>query len=71
LAILDQTAIGKMPNELALERRLTPKAFGAVLPLHHGVNGFAILGSQFSTQAQCSKFTSDSPGGATCRQNRG
>jgi hypothetical protein len=30
LAILDQTAISKMPTEVAFESRITPKAFGAV-----------------------------------------
>jgi len=28
LAILDQTAIGKMPDEVGFEPRISPKAFG-------------------------------------------
>jgi hypothetical protein len=56
LAILDQTAISKMPTELAFESRITPKAFGGLLPLHHGVRGFAILDWRFSIDAQYPKF---------------
>src|SRR5216117_200617 len=43
---------------LGFEPRITPPK-GAVLPLHHGVFGFAILDWRFSIQAQCPKFKPD------------
>src|SRR5207237_4496532 len=43
---------------LGFEPRITPPK-GAVLPLHHGVRGFAILDWRFSIQAQCPKFKCD------------
>lgn len=47
-----------MATPLGFEPRITPPK-GAVLPLHHGVYGFAILDWRFSIQAQCPKFTCD------------
>jgi hypothetical protein len=57
--------IGKPPlkrvaTPLGFEPRITPPK-GAVLPLHHGVNGVAILDWRFSIQAQCPKFKCDCP----------
>src|SRR5438874_13621698 len=43
---------------LGFEPRITPPK-GAVLPLHHGVCGLAILDWRFSIQAQCPKFKCD------------
>src|SRR4029453_8069817 len=45
---------------LGFEPRITPPK-GAVLPLHHGGRGFAILDWRFSIQAQCPKFKRDRP----------
>ena len=59
MAILDQIAIGKLPDGLGFEPRITPKAFGAVLPLHHGVCGLAIFDWRFSIQAQRPKLERD------------
>src|SRR5438874_2895869 len=43
---------------LGFEPRITPPK-GAVLPLHHGVCGLAILDWRFSIQAQCPKLERD------------
>src|SRR5213083_954755 len=43
---------------LGFEPRITPPK-GAVLPLHHGVCGLAILDWLFSIQAQCPKLERD------------
>ena len=43
-----------MATPLGFEPRITPPK-GAVLPLHHGVYGFAILDWPFSIQAQSAK----------------
>jgi hypothetical protein len=51
--------IQRVATPLGFEPRITPPK-GAVLPLHHGVCGFAILDRRFSTQAQCPKFNRDS-----------
>jgi hypothetical protein len=59
LAILDQTAIGKMPDELGFEPRITPKAFGAVVTVTPRGMRFAILDSRFSIQAQRPKSKRD------------
>ena len=48
LAILNQIAIGKMPVPIAFRlydtgfEPITPKAFGAVLPLHRGIPGSVV-----------------------------
>ena len=47
-----------MATPLGFEPRITPPK-GAVLPLHHGVSGFAILDWRFSIQAQCPKSKRD------------
>src|SRR6266403_2018412 len=47
-----------LATPLGFEPRITPPK-GAVLPLHHGVSGFAILDSRFSIQVQCPKFKPD------------
>src|SRR4029077_7772168 len=49
-----------MATPLGFEPRITPPK-GAVLPLHHGVRGFAILDWRFSIQAQRPKFQRDRP----------
>src|SRR5436190_6859680 len=61
LAILDQTAISKMPTEVAFESRITPKAFGAVTvaPPGMGICDFrlAIFDSSATSKIQvCLRF---------------
>ena len=52
LAILDRIAIGKMlRDELGFEPRITPKAFGAVLPLHHGYQDLRFRFANFAAGA--------------------
>lgn len=47
-----------LATPLGFEPRITPPK-GAVLPLHHGVLGLAILDWRFSIQAQCPKLERD------------
>src|SRR5205809_697468 len=53
-----QRGIPEMATPLGFEPRITPPK-GAVLPLHHGVCGLAILDWLFSIQAQCPKLERD------------
>jgi hypothetical protein len=71
LASLDQIAIGKMPDKLESEPKITPKALAAVLPLHYRVCGFAILDSHFRFKRNVQNSHVIALGGATCWQNRG
>ena len=48
-------SLERLATPLGFEPRITPPK-GAVLPLHHGVHGFAILDWRFSIQAQRPKF---------------
>src|SRR5437868_14315822 len=51
-------ALTSRATPLGFEPRITPPK-GAVLPLHHGVCGLAILDWRFSIQAQCPKLERD------------
>jgi len=68
---IGKSRLERLATPLGFEPRITPPK-GAVLPLHHGVFGFAILDWRFSIQAQRPKFNPDFGGrGATRCGNRG
>jgi hypothetical protein len=55
-SFVGKSPLNRVATPLGFEPRITPPK-GAVLPLHHGVRGLAILDWRFSIQAQCPKFS--------------